>query len=73
MEALAMVSGPVELLPAYGRTYKTKQECIQDWTAGRDFKIVGGPYCSVRDQNYLRLNYSTVWILWNGSDLVRVI
>lgn len=73
MEALQSLGGPVELIPAYGRVYKTREECVQAWMDGKDFKILNGPYCSVRDQNYLRFNYSTVWILWNRCDAVRVI
>jgi hypothetical protein len=35
--------------PAYGRVYMTKEQALQDWKDGRDFKIVNGPYCSCRD------------------------
>ena len=37
------------LVGAYGRVYKTKKAAITDWEAGKDFKIQGGPYCSIRD------------------------
>jgi hypothetical protein len=72
MDAIAQVSGPLELLPAYGRVYHTKEEALADWMAGRDFKIINGPYCSVRDATNLRLDYSSVWIYWNRVDTVRV-
>ena len=39
----------VILRPAYGRKYKTKKEMLDDWDGGKDFKILGGPYCSIRD------------------------
>ena len=74
MNAIAQVSGPLTLQPAYGRVYQSSQRAVQDWTAGRDFKVAGGgPYCSVRDEQNLRLNHSTVWIAWNYVDLVRVV
>jgi hypothetical protein len=73
MEAIAQVSGPLELIPAYGRVYLTKEDAVNEWMAGRDFKVINGPYCSVRDATNLRLGYSSVWILWNRVDLVRVL
>jgi hypothetical protein len=72
MDAIAQVSGPVELLPAYGRVYLTPEDAVKDWMAGRDFKIINGPYCSVRDSTNLRFDYSSVWICWNRVDTVRV-
>ena len=38
---------------AYGRTYKDWTEAETDWVSGKDFKIVGGPYMSVRDLDRL--------------------
>lgn len=37
------------LEPAYGRRYETEEQAIKDWKDGKDFKIFGGPYCSIRD------------------------
>lgn len=37
-------------MPAYGRRYNTEQEVKDDWNAGKDFKIIGGPYISNRDK-----------------------
>lgn len=34
----------LELKGAYGR-----ETSMDDWRAGKDFKITGGPYCSNRD------------------------
>lgn len=46
------------LLPAYGRSYKTTEEILTEWEAGKDFKLYGsGSYCSIRDLERLqRLN-----------------
>lgn len=44
-----MELSPMVLVPAYGRKYKTENHCLEDWYAGKDFKIEGGPYCSIRD------------------------
>jgi hypothetical protein len=75
MNAIAQVSGPLTLQPAYGRVYSSSERAVQDWIAGKDFKVagIGGPYCSVRDEQNLRLDHSTVWIAWNYVDLVRVL
>lgn len=45
----------IKLIPAYGRSYKSKKEAEAHWNAGKDFKIFGGPYCSIRDMNHLRM------------------
>ena len=49
-------------MPAYGRQYKTSKQAKADWNAGKDFKIVNGPYLSIRDVNYLKDTYSSVWL-----------
>lgn len=41
------------LLPAYGRTYETVEAMEVDWKAGKDFRILNGPYCSIRDVELL--------------------
>ena len=37
------------IVGAYGRKYKSLDEAKADWEAGKDFRIVRGPYCSIRD------------------------
>jgi hypothetical protein len=44
----------IRLIGAYGRNYETVEKMINDWLDGKDFKIVGGPYCSVRDVELLK-------------------
>lgn len=40
-----------EVLPAYGRDYKTMKEVQDDWRAGKDFILAAtSKYCSIRDQ-----------------------
>lgn len=40
-----------ELLPAYGRDYRTAGAAKLDWTAGKDFAVAStGQYTSIRDQ-----------------------
>lgn len=69
MNALDQISRPVVVVPAYGRKYKTSAEAVEAWKSGKDFKIVNGPYCSVRDLH--RLGCSSVWIDL-ATGLVRV-
>lgn len=45
----------IEVIPAYGRNYSSAAAALTDWKAGKDFKIVGGPYCSIRDVNHLKM------------------
>jgi hypothetical protein len=63
MEALRHVSSQMILSGAYGRNYETKKAAVRDWEAGRDFKIVDGPYCSVRDLDQLVEESSGVYIV----------
>lgn len=37
------------IVGAYGRKYISLDEAKADWEAGKDFRIVHGPYCSIRD------------------------
>lgn len=37
------------LTGAYGREYTTPEGLMLHWNGGKDFRIEGGPYCSVRD------------------------
>lgn len=39
----------LKLQPAYGRTYGTLEQMRADWDLGKDFKIIDGPYMSIRD------------------------
>ena len=36
-------------VPAYGRVYKTEKDLLNDWFDGKDFKMEGGAYFSIRD------------------------
>lgn len=45
---------------AYGRTYNNWMQACADWYEGKDFKIEGGPYCSIRDDEDLR-NLGQLW------------
>ena len=40
-------------VPAYGRVYNSNEELIADWLDGKDFKIDGGSYFSIRDYEML--------------------
>lgn len=60
MTALDSISKPLVIMPAYGRNYKNREEVVEAWKSGKDFKVVGGPYCSIRD--LAKLGCSSVWI-----------
>ena len=42
-----MATYELTLVPAYGRDYQTKEDCLRDWLAGKDFQIatVVSPDC----------------------------
>ena len=39
---------------AYGRKYDTLEDVLIDWLEGLDFKVISGPYFSIRDAEVLR-------------------
>ena len=43
----------VEAVPAYGRVYETESALLSDWHDGKDFRLVGGAYFSIRDVDAL--------------------
>ena len=48
------------IISAYGRTYSTRENLERDWLAGKDFKILNGPYLSIRDLEALRPLYRSL-------------
>lgn len=50
----------ITLIPAYGRKYKTKGDLLDDWYAGKDFKVLCGPYTSIKDYWALSKQYGIV-------------
>lgn len=69
MHALNQVSSPLWLVPAYGRQYKSKQDVVRDWQAGKDFLIDGGPYCSIRDLDAMRSQFGNIYIDYGRGTL----
>jgi len=52
----------VYLYPAYGRTYSNMKELKADWEKGRDFKILHGPYTSVRDVELIKKDFQSIYV-----------
>jgi len=57
----------LEIIPERGRVYNTTNAAVQDWLAGKDFRVRGsGPYLSIRDAETLKQNgYNSVRIYPN--------
>ncbi len=53
---------------AYGKDYKTKQEVLQAWKSGTDFRMINEKYayCSIRDKETLLKEYFSITIIYNG-------
>ena len=60
------------LVAAYGRTYTTADEAWKDWTEGKDFRIVCGPYCSIRDMTQLREMYQYILIRFGDNSVLEL-
>ena len=52
----------ITLLPAYGRKYETEESALLSWIGGKDFKIVMGPYCSIRDIDLMKGQFDGIQI-----------
>ena len=39
----------IEVVGAYGRTYRTLKDMRQDWNQGLDFRMTTGPYINCND------------------------
>lgn len=64
MGNLAVHYEPVDVMAAYGRRYTEPKRAIDDWYGGLDFKLLGGPYLSVRDSyGLIARGYSHVRII----------
>lgn len=67
MTALNQTTSPMFLVAAYGRSYKTKQQALEAWHSGKDFQIVNGPYCSIRDIEQMYEMSSGVYIQYDSG------
>ena len=62
-----MFKEALHLVPAYGRDYATEWGARCAWFEGKDFKVVNGPYLSVRDAPHLRAQgYPCVVVHFDG-------
>ncbi len=59
---------PLYIVPAYGRKYQTQEQALQDWQAGKDFKVdCGGPYCSIRDIASMQREFGEVRLVYRSD------
>ena len=66
--------GFVTLLPPRGYFYATKQEALEAWQNGEKFKIANGPYCTIKNAEYLRKKVGSAYIKFGlNSNSVKVI
>lgn len=55
------------LVPAYSRIYTKKNDMLKDWKSGKDFKIMAGPYCSIRDKESMLKDFRTIEIRYGNN------
>jgi len=63
LDAILGTKTVLRLIPAYGRRYTNKHDMLEDWNSGKDFKIVEGPFTSIRDIAILKNDYDKVILL----------
>lgn len=59
---------------AYGRSYNDVASMVKDWETGKDFRIGSdGPYCSIRDVQYMKEQYGITRIVLTHGKLYHTI
>lgn len=53
------------LVGAYNRTYFNEADLLKDWLGGKDFKVLSGPYCSIRDIEELKTKFNRIVISYD--------
>ena len=72
MNALQQVSSPMYLVPAFGQVYPNSTAMHEAWKQGKSFRIVGGPYTSIRDLEQLRHESSSITLCDPRSEIKDV-
>jgi len=70
--AISHVSSPFYLIAAYGRRYPTAEAAICAWKEGKDFQIIGGPYCSIRDLEKMKDENPSGIYLVCSENVIRI-
>lgn len=55
--------GDLVAVPAYGRIYDSESAVQNAWNWGQDFRIVDGPYFSIRDLDKIKKDYNGLLIV----------
>ena len=59
------ISKTLILVGAYNRTYSSEEAVVTDWLGGKDFKVLSGPYCSIRDLEELKTKFNRIVISYD--------
>jgi len=62
----------ITLQGAYGRRYKEPSKALKDWKDGKDFIIVLGPYCSIRDLPDLKRMSNEIVIRCDDGSIIKL-
>ena len=60
------------LIGAYGRTYTDTAKMLNDWNKGKDFKVLNGPYCSIRDLPHMVRLHDRVDLMAHTGAIVTI-
>lgn len=61
MNYCSIIDRETVLVPAYNAIYNTDADMLEAWKSGKDFKLSSkGPYCSIKDEKYLKQSSSRV-------------
>ena len=63
----------ITLKGAYGRKYKTQESALLDWIGGKDFQIVNGPYCSIRDMDLMKSLFDQIQVRYGEFGAFRYV
>lgn len=52
----------ITLKASYGRKYPDANAALIAWAKGKDFQIINGPYCSIRDLDLMKGQFNGIQI-----------
>lgn len=69
-----MLPDKMILIPAYARTYTSKEQVLQAWNEGKDFQSMTGSYTSKTESNMLKnMGYDTIQIRYGKRNEKAII
>lgn len=60
------------LIGAYDRHYKKRHDLMEDWEGGKVFKVINGPYCTIRDSDVILSKFEAILGIVDDGELCLI-